>query len=118
MFFTILGPVFPEIVPEETISKTGGKSSRADFYIPEVRTIIELKFIPDNSKIKGLFSQLNDDLTLYSEKVEAEKIIFYIQRNPNTDLTKFQPIINKFRNINHIREGKRWKLIDCIVRPM
>lgn len=45
LLWTILRPVFPDLVDEETLKKLGHKSPRYDLGIPSLQTIVEVKFM-------------------------------------------------------------------------
>lgn len=52
LFWVVFKPIFPEMTKEVPMPKHMGQSSRADFYIPEIKTILELKYSKTNLQAK------------------------------------------------------------------
>lgn len=78
----LLMPVFPRLNKELNIGQVGHKNPRADLFIPELNTIIEVKYRKD---VKRSFSQLTDELasdrSLYKAKgsgYENSKLIAFL----------------------------------------
>lgn len=116
LVWTILKPIFPEMTNELPIAKHMGVSSRADFYIPEVKTILELKYIKSDDYAKEIPKQLDNDITWYGELPQAENLIFYILKGDKINFD-FNPMIKNLNKNNLTRESKTWKFIICIVHP-
>lgn len=116
LVWTILKPIFPEMVDEVPLPKHMAKSSRADFYIPEIKTILELKYIKSEDYAKGIPEQLDNDITWYGELSQAENLIFYVLKGDKIAFP-FDPTIKKLNADNFLRDSKTWKSLKCIVRP-
>ena len=116
LVWTILKPIFPGMINEVPIPKHMGKSSRVDFYIPEIKTILELKYIKSDDYAKGIPQQLDNDITWYGELPQAENLIFYVLKGVKINFD-FNPIIIKLNVDNYHRDSKIWKSLKCIVRP-
>jgi hypothetical protein len=113
LMWTILQPLFPKIKDEDPTPKHGGKSSRTDFYIPELKTILELKHIRKDSDAKKLQKQLSDDLMQYSKRQEAEYLIFYVLIENNV-VFDFSPIRGDYNNEDYKYGEKTWKAIKFL----
>jgi len=117
LFWVILKPIFPAMVKEFQAPTHMGKSSRADFYIPEIKTILELKHVRSGSQAKEISEQLDHDITWYALVPGAENIIFYIFKGNNI-FYDFNPIIMGLGKENYLREPKTWRIIKCLVHPL
>ena len=116
LIWTVLKPNFPEMVDEVPIPKHMGEPSRVDFYIPEIKTIIELKHVRENNQAKKIPSDLDHDLTWYAKFVEAEKLVFYVFKNGDVTFD-FEPMKASLNQKIFSRDSKTWESVTCIVRP-
>ncbi len=116
LVWTILKPIFPEMVDEVPIKQHMGKYSRVDFYIPEIKTILELKYIKSDDSAKKIPQELDHDITWYSELSEAENLIFYVLKGGKTTFD-FNQTTKKLNADNFLRDSKTWKSLKCIVSP-
>lgn len=116
LVWTVLKPIFPEMCEEVPITTHMGSASRADFYIPEIKTILELKYIKSEDYAKGISKQLDNDITWYGELSQAENLIFYVLKKDKINFD-FNPMIIKLNVDNYLRDSKTWKSLKCIVRP-
>jgi hypothetical protein len=72
--------VFPDVIAEDPAPKWGDKSSRIDFKIPNLKTVVELKYAR-NGNHAAIAEQVAADLTLYGSREnypDLRHIIFMI----------------------------------------
>lgn len=80
----VLAPIFNDIQKELNTGKVGHNNPRADLYIPQIDTIVEVKYRKDKKKtFQALTGELAEDLTLYKseEKFKNSKIIAFLWDN-------------------------------------
>ena len=67
LLWTILRPVFPDLVDEETLKKLGHTSPRYDLGIPSLHTIVEVKYMRrrGQSELKKITDEVAADHSLY-----------------------------------------------------
>ncbi|MEQ3730094.1 MULTISPECIES: hypothetical protein [Alphaproteobacteria] len=67
LLWTILRPVFPDLVDEETLKKIGHTSPRYDLGVPSLSTIIEVKFLRKRGQaaLKDITDEIAADHSLY-----------------------------------------------------
>tara|TARA_R110000765_G_scaffold252568_2_gene353841 strand:+ start:10298 stop:11491 length:1194 start_codon:yes stop_codon:yes gene_type:complete len=81
LLWTILRPVFPDLVDEETLKKLGHTSPRFDLGIPSLHTIVEVKFLRKRGQraLKLLTDEIAADHSLYlREGTGYTKMIAFI----------------------------------------
>ncbi len=67
LLWTILRPVFPDLIDEETLKKLGHKSARFDLGVPSLQTIIEVKFMRNRGQreLAKITEEVAADHSLY-----------------------------------------------------
>ncbi|MEZ5980947.1 MAG: hypothetical protein R3C54_01405 [Parvularculaceae bacterium] len=67
LLWTILRPVFPDLVDEEHLPKVGHKSPRYDLGVPSLQTIIEVKFMRrrGQAECSKIIEEVAADRSLY-----------------------------------------------------
>lgn len=113
-FWCVLKPIFPRLMDEVPFPKVMGKASRADFYIPEIRLILELKHVKGESQAGEIPKQLDNDITWYSAHTEAERLFFYVFEESSIKFD-FMPLIYELNKNNYQRNSKKWELIKCVI---
>lgn len=68
LLYTVLRPIFPDLLEEECIESIGHKHPRLDLLIPSLDLIIEAKFIRKNVSFAKITEELAADATLYRTK--------------------------------------------------
>ena len=84
LLWTILKPVFPDLVDEESLPKIGHMTPRYDLGIPSLQTIIEVKFMKNSgqSACKKLIEEIAADSSVYlTPKTDYERIIAFVWDN-------------------------------------
>lgn len=114
LLWLVLKPIFPRLTDEDPISKIMGKASRADFYIPEIKSILELKHVKRESHAGEIPKQLDNDITWYGAHPEAERLFFYVFKESSIKFD-FMPLIHELNKNNYQRNSKKWELIKCVI---
>jgi len=81
LLWTILKPIFPDLVDEESLPKIGHTTSRFDLGIPSLQTIIEVKFMRKSGQAacKSITEELAADSALYlNPETKYERIVAFI----------------------------------------
>lgn len=65
MLWSILSPVFPDLVAEEYLPAVGQKQPRADIGIPSLGLIIEVKFMRSSATPQDIIGEIAEDSSLY-----------------------------------------------------
>lgn len=90
------------VIKEETLPKFGAKSYVPDFAIPEVRALVEVKFIGDKTSPKKIQEEILADIQPYLKTTgDYESVIVFIYDHSNKikDETK---IISDLESVNEI----------------
>lgn len=81
LLWTILRPVFPDLVDEETLKKLGHTSPRYDLGIPSLHTIVEVKYMRrrGQSELKKITDEVAADHSLYLREGSGySKLVVFI----------------------------------------
>jgi hypothetical protein len=65
LLWTILAPIFPDLISEDYTVKIGRKQPRADLGIPSLRVIVEAKFWYGQHSSKKIIEEIAQDTGLY-----------------------------------------------------
>jgi hypothetical protein len=78
LFHVLLGLYFDDIRPEEWTPSYAGGSSRVDFLLPEINTIIEIKKTHQSTATKNLGEQLIVDIAKYKKHPQCKRLICFV----------------------------------------
>jgi hypothetical protein len=80
LVWLILRSVFEDVVDEETLPKIGHSTYRADFGIPSLRLLVEVKYARKPSDFKKLEKEIMEDAVAYLLETEDryERILVFI----------------------------------------
>lgn len=78
LLHSLLKLYFDDVRDEEPIPSYAGASSRTDFYIPEIKTFIEVKKTRSGLKDKELRDQLIIDIEQYQKHPGCDKIYCFV----------------------------------------
>lgn len=81
LLWAVLAPIFPDLEDEEELPSLGPKHPRADLGVPKLRTLIEVKYLrQDSSPARSkLIEEVAADASLYFAKTkEYDDIIAYV----------------------------------------
>lgn len=78
LFHSLLTLYFNDIRPEEGNPSVGGKSTRSDFLLQDIETIIEIKMTRDGLDNKKVSQQIIEDKAHYKINPKCKKIYFMI----------------------------------------
>jgi hypothetical protein len=76
--YLMLRPWVTNIIPENPNQKIAGRYSIKDFLLPDLRTVIEAKYIRDKAHGKSIVQEINDDIETYRYHSQCDIIIFFI----------------------------------------
>jgi CheY-like chemotaxis protein len=74
----LLLAVFRNVTREDPLSARGAKSTRADFVIPDIETLVELKYISQQGDIKRIQEEISADVPQYKNREGISTIAFLI----------------------------------------
>ncbi|MDR0767098.1 MAG: hypothetical protein LBE57_01425 [Methanosarcinales archaeon] len=74
----ILRLFFSDIRAEDFVPEHAGGKSRVDFFIPEIQSIIEVKYAKETSRDKEIGDQLLIDINRYSKRTECKNLFLFI----------------------------------------
>ena len=95
LLHALLKLYFDDVRDEEPIPSYAGASSRTDFYIPDIRTFIEVKKTRSNLKDRDLRDQLIIDIEQYQKHPGCEKIYCFVY-DPDSFISNPTGIKNDF----------------------
>jgi hypothetical protein len=84
LLWTILKPIFPDLVDEEYLPKIGHMTPRSDLGIPSLQTIIEVKFMKNygQTACRKITEEIAADRSVYlTTNSKYERIIVFIWDN-------------------------------------
>lgn len=100
---------FSRVEREETLRRFGLKNYRPDFGLPDMKLLIEVKFINDKTNPKQVQEEILADIEGYLNKNEEyESIIVFIYDKANK-IKDPEPFIEDFKRLTYIK--------DLIVTP-
>ena len=78
LIYLMLRPWIYDLVPETPTEKIGNRYSIKDFFIKSLKSVIEVKFVRDESHGKNISKELHDDIENYRHNPNCEHLIFFI----------------------------------------
>lgn len=97
LFHALLKLHFDDVRPEEWNPSYAGASSRSDFLLPEINTIIEIKKTRQSMSTKQLGDQLLIDIAKYKKHPQCNHLICFIY-DPEGRITNPRGIENDLSN--------------------
>jgi hypothetical protein len=95
---------YPKVEREETLRKFGLKSYRPDFGIPDLKTLIEVKFINDKTNPKDIQEEILADIEGYLNKNEEyNNIIVFIYDKANK-IKDPEPLTEDLKRLEYIKD--------------
>lgn len=85
--YLMLRPWVTDLVYESPDSKIGNRFSIKDFISRETKTIVEAKYIRDESHEKQITKELHDDIEMYRHNQDCENLIFLFMIQTHSFLT-------------------------------
>lgn len=74
LLFAIMKPIFPDARPEEYTPKDATDSKRIDFVIPDISTVIEVKYVRDSNHAGNLADELKIDIASYHAHENCQRM--------------------------------------------
>lgn len=74
LLFAILKPIFPDARPEEYTPQNATDSKRIDCVIPDISTVIEIKYVRDSSHANDVADELRIDIESYHAHEHCQRM--------------------------------------------
>ncbi|WP_353633502.1 hypothetical protein ABSL23_09180 [Halobacterium sp. NMX12-1] len=74
LLYAVMKPIFPDARPEEYTPKNATDSKRIDFVIPDISTVIEVKYVRDSSHANSLADELKIDIESYHTHENCQRM--------------------------------------------
>ena len=104
ILWLILRPVFDDLVDEETLPKLGHSTYRADFGIPSLGILIEVKYVRKSSDFKEVEKQVLEDSVAYLNGVTAYKEIVVFIYDDSASVQEHDTTATALRSIDGISD--------------
>ena len=78
LLWAVLAPLFPDLNAEETLPPVGQKNPRVDLSIPNVSTIVEVKFIRVGTRFQDVIEEIAADASLYATDPRWKALIPFV----------------------------------------
>jgi hypothetical protein len=105
LLYALLAPTFNKLCDEVYLEPVGQKTPRVDLYIPELHTLIEVKYRKDSSKsFQSLIGEIGEDASLYrtDPKYKDARIVVFLwdHTRATQEHPKFKEGIGKISGID------------------
>lgn len=104
ILWLMLRPVFDDLVDEETLPKLGHSAYRADFGIPSLGVLIEVKYVRKSSDFKEIEQQVLVDSVAYLNGVTAYKEIVVFIYDESASVQEHDTTASALRGIDRISD--------------
>lgn len=114
ILYAVMKPIFPDARPEEYTPKHASNSKRIDFVIPEISTVIEVKYVRDSQHSKKIPEELKIDIESYHAHSDCQQMYCLVWDGDSllTDRSNFEDDMSGPRQI----DGERFK-VETVVLP-
>ena len=104
ILWLILRPVFDDLVDEETLPRLGHSTYRADFGIPSLGILIEVKYVRKSNDFKEIEKQVLEDSVAYLNGVTAYKEIVVFIYDDSASVQEHDTTATALRSIDGISD--------------
>ena len=104
ILWLILRPVFDDLVDEETLPRLGHSTYRADFGIPSLGILIEVKYVRKSGDFKEIEKQVLEDSVAYLNGVTAYKEIVVFIYDDSASVQEHDTTATALRSIDGISD--------------
>lgn len=104
ILWLMLRPVFDDLVDEETLPKLGHSTYRADFGIPSLGVLIEVKYVRKSSDFKEIEKQVLEDSVAYLNGITAYKEIVVFIYDESASVQEHDTTASALRGIDRISD--------------
>jgi REase_DpnII-MboI len=104
ILWLILRPVFDDLVEEETLPRLGHSTYRADFGIPSLGILIEVKYVRKSSDFKEIEKQVLEDSVAYLNGVTAYREIVVFIYDESASVQEHDTTASSLRGIDRISD--------------
>lgn len=92
LLYLMLKPSIPALQFETPTSASSSSYSIADFWIEDLRLLIECKFVDQRSDVKRVANEIAEDIWKYGKTTECEDLVFFVY-DPNLVISNRQQFI-------------------------
>lgn len=114
VLYLMLRPWVTDLVYENPTDKTGNRFAIKDFLSKHAKTVIEVKYIRDETHGKNISKELHDDIEVYRHHPDCNHLIFFIY-DPNSLIPDAEALHREIAS-GRIYDGKSL-FCHLIVRP-
>lgn len=114
LLFSIIKPVFPDSRIEESTSKFANKTKQVDIVVPQISTLIEIKFVRDSRHSKTVANELMEDIEGYQVHENCDRLIAYVW-DPQRLVTNRENFINDLKGLRE-KNGRRFN-VEVFIKP-
>jgi hypothetical protein len=100
----MLCPVFDDLVDEETLPKLGHSTYRADFGIPSLGILIEVKYVRKSGDFKEVEKQVLEDSVVYLNGITAYREIVVFIYDESASVQEHDTTASSLRGIDRISD--------------
>jgi REase_DpnII-MboI len=104
ILWLMLRPVFDDLVEEETLPRLGHSTYRADFGIPSLGILIEVKYVRKSSDFKEIEKQVLEDSVAYLNGVTAYSEIVVFIYDESASVQEHDTTASSLRGIDRISD--------------
>ena len=104
ILWLMLRPVFEDLVEEETLPRLGHSTYRADFGIPSLGILIEVKYARKSSDFKEIEKQVLEDSVAYLNGVTAYREIVVFIYDESASVQEHDTTASALRGIDRISD--------------
>jgi hypothetical protein len=100
--YKILKPVYPDLIDEEYLNRSGTKNPKVDFAVPSLRLLIESKYITKKEDLPAIQEQLLADIPQYlGQNNEFDEIVVFIYSKVHipSDFTEYIKSQNGIKDV-------------------
>lgn len=104
ILWLMLRPVFEDLVEEETLPRLGHSTYRADFGIPSLGILIEVKYVRKSSDFKEIEKQVLEDSVAYLNGVTAYNEIVVFIYDESASVQEHDTTASSLRSVDRISD--------------
>lgn len=109
LLWTMLAPVFPDVISEEYTPSVGQKHPRADVCIPSLSLIVEAKFMRSTVSPQNMIEEIAADASLYLTASSAYRHIIAFIWDDSRRTEQYELMLRGFRQLRGV--------FDAIIIP-
>jgi hypothetical protein len=104
ILWLVLRPVFDDLVEEEALPRLGHSTYRADFGIPSLGILIEVKYVRKSTDFKEIEKEVLEDAVAYLSGITASKEIVVFIYDESASVQEHDTTASALRSIDRISD--------------